>query len=182
MSISRVVIATAAVALSFTPITKAADTSAFTVAKSDRNGQAVLFESTAVLKKGDVIKIRAFNAQFIAMLHIAMCDQDCPHMHLVKAVPLSFLGMPTSSQQFVLPEDGRVAISMQNSGGSAQSQVGVGATPWTVQFVGPYATNITENPTEGLVPASGYTLNDGTLHARFYHHTFVTVSLADTNI
>lgn len=182
MSLSRTVITVAAIALTFTTITKAADTSAFTVAKNDRNGQAVVFESTAVLKKGDVIKIRAFNAQFVAMLNIAMCNQDCPNMHLVKAVPLSFLGLPTSDQQIVLPEDGRVAISMQNTGGSAQTQIGVGATAWTVQYVGPYATNVTENPTEGLVPASGYTLNDGTLRARFYHRTFVTVSLADTNI
>jgi hypothetical protein len=51
-----------------------------------------------------------------------------------------------------------------------------------VQYVGPYASNVTENSTEDLVPASGYTLNDGTLRARFYHRTFVTVSLADTDI
>lgn len=182
MSLSRTVITIAAIALTFTTITKAADTPVFTVAKNDRNGQAVVFESTAVLKKGDVIKIHAVNAQFVAMLNIAMCNRDCPNMHLVKAVPLSFLGLPTSDQAIVLPEDGRVAISMQNSGGSAQSLIGVGGEPWSVQYVGPYASNVTENSTEDLVPASGYTLNDGTLRARFYHRTFVTVSLADTDI
>jgi hypothetical protein len=182
MSLSRTVIAVAAVALTFTMIAKAADSSAFTVARNDRDGQAVVFESTAVLKKGDVIKIHAFNAQFTAMLYVAMCNQDCPNMRLVKAVPLSFLGLPTSDQTIVLPEDGRVAISMQNSGGSAQTLVGVGGEPWTAQYVGPYASNVTENPIQGLVPASSYTLNDGTLRARFYHRTFVTVSLADTNI
>jgi hypothetical protein len=182
MSLARTVITVAAFALSFTTIAKTADTAVFAVAKNDRNGQALVFESTTVLKKGDVIKIRAFNAQFVAVLNIAMCNEDCPNMHLVKAVPLSFLGMPASDQQIVLPEDGRVAISMQNSGGSAQTPIGAGAESWTVQYVGPYATNITANPAEGLVPASGYTLNDGTLRARFYHRTFVTVSLADSNI
>jgi hypothetical protein len=183
MSLSRTLVTVAAIALTFTSVTKAADTPVFAVAKNDHNGQAVVFESTVALKKGDVIKIRAFNAQFVAMLNIAMCNEDCPNMHIVKVVPLSFLGLPTSDQQIVLPEDGRVAISMQNGGASVRSLVGVGGgTPWTVQYVGPYATHVSENPTDGLVPASGYTLNDGTLRARFYHRTFVTVSLADTNI
>jgi hypothetical protein len=182
MSISRTVIAVAAIALTFSTITKAADTAVFAAAQNNRNGQAVVFESTTALKKGDVIKIHAFNAQFVAVLYIAMCNLDCPNMHLVKAVPLSFLGLAASNQRIVLPEDGRVAISLQNNGGSAQSPFGVGGSPWTVQYVGPYATNITENPSENLVPASSYSVNDGTLRARFYHRTFVTVSLADANI
>ena len=183
MSISRNVIALAVVALAFATITKAADTPVFAVAQNNRNGQAVIFESTTMLKKGDVIKIHAFNARFVAMLNIAMCDQDCPTMHMVKALPLSYLGLPTSNQQFVLPEDGRVAISMQESGGSAKSVIGVyGGTLWTMQYVGPYASYMTGNFTEDLVPASSYTLNDGTLSARFCHRTFVTVSLASANI
>ena len=182
MSISRTVIAVAAIALTFTTITKAADTSVFAAAQNNRNGQAVVFESTAALKKGDVIKIHAFNAQFVAVLYIAMCNLDCPNMHLVKAMPLSVLGLATSNQRFVLPEDGRVSISLQNNGGSAQSLIGVAGSPWTVQYVGPYATSITENPSENLIPASSYSVNDGTLRARFYHRTFVTVSLADANI
>jgi hypothetical protein len=143
----------------------------------------VMFESTTVLKKGDVINIHAFNARFVAMLNIAMCNQDCPNMHLVKALPLSYMGMPTSNQQFVLPEDGRVAISIQDTGGSAKSVIGVfGGTLWTMQYVGPYASNASGNVTEGLVPASSYTVNDDTLSARFYHRTFLTIRLAGTTI
>lgn len=183
MSISRNVIAVAVIALSFATSTKAVDTSVFAVAQNNRNGQAVVFESTAVLKKGDVIKIHAFNARFVAILNIAMCNRDCPTMHLVKALPLSYLGLPTSDQQFVLPEDGRVAISMQESGGSAKSVMGVyGGTLWTMQYVGPYASYATGNAAEDLVPASSYTLNDSKLSARFYHRTFVTISLASANI
>jgi hypothetical protein len=183
MSISRTAITVAVATLAFSTMTKAADTSAFTVAQNSSQGQAVVFESTAVLKKGDVIKIHAINAQLIAMLLISMCNQDCPNMHVVKAVPLAYMGLPAIDQQVVLPEDGRVAISMQNTGGSAKTPIGVvGGTLWTVQSVGPYASYVTGNLAQDSVPASSYTLNDGTLRARFYHRTFITVSLASTNI
>jgi hypothetical protein len=183
MSISRTFIAMATTTLAFATIANAADTPVFTVAQNDSNGQAKVFESTAVLKKGDAINIRAINAQLVAVLYVAMCNQDCPNMHVIKAVPLSYWGQTMGSQQIVLPEDGRVAIWMRDTGGSSKTPIGVvGGTVWTVQYVGPSASYATGDPTQGSVPASSYTSSDGTLRARFYHRTFITVSLASSNI
>jgi hypothetical protein len=178
MPMSRKVI-TFIVAIGAVSATQATDAPVFAVVQTNALGQATVFESTAALKKGDVIKIRANNAQLVSTLGIAMCNADCPTMHMVKAVPLSYMGQPVSDS-FVLPEDGRVAIAMQNNGGSPQTILGNGGTLWNIVYVGPFASSASAATSDNVVPANSYNAIDGTLRARFDHRTFVTVSVAGT--
>jgi hypothetical protein len=179
---SRLFIALAIAAATYAAVAQAADAPLFAVSQNDRHGQATVFESTTALRKGDVINVRAFNVQPIAMLSIAMCDQDCPAMHIVKTVPLSSMGQSNFSQQIVLPENGRVAMAVQNNGGSATTIFRNGSALWTITLVGPYTSVASRDANRRVIPMSSYTMNDDSLRLRFDHRAFVTVSLAETNI
>jgi hypothetical protein len=162
----------------------AANPAAFSVLVSNDAGKPVMFQSTAALKKGDVIKIQSFNAQQVMILQIAMCDSDCPHMHLVKTVSLMpyFLGATDLNRAIVVPEDGHVSFWVQQIGGAASVPIDPqDATPWSLEFVDPIMLSFAEPqlyPTPPM-PANALRLNDNTLQARYFHRTFVTVRLAD---
>ena len=161
----------------------AADTSAFSVLQQDNNGKPLVFESTNALKKGDVIKVNAFNAQPVLVLQVAMCDGDCTHPRLVQTLPLTayYAGQTSTSHQFVLPEDGRVSFWVQRLGDLPSEPVNTPNGVWNVQYVDPFLRFASQTPYESAepMPANSLTLDDNTLRARFFHRTFVTVSLAD---
>lgn len=164
----------------------AASHPAFAVTQHDDHGQPVVFQSTAALKKGDVIKIYASNAQPVLILQVAMCDESCLHPRLVKTLPLTayYAGQSSSSQQFVLPEDGQVSFWLQRLGDLPGAPLNADSGQWSVQFVDPFLRFASQAPpyeSARPIAPSAFSLNDNTLRARFSHRTFVTVSLADAS-
>lgn len=183
MIVSRF-LATAFLSLGLASSAHAADSSAFSVLQQDSSGKPLVFQSTNALKKGDVIKVNAFNAQPVLVLQMAMCDSDCTHPRLVKTVPLTayYAGQASSSDQFVLPEDGHVSFWVQRLGDLPSEPINTPNGAWSVQYVDPFLRFASQTPYMSAEPmaANSLTLNDNTLRARFFHRTFVTVSLADT--
>ena len=163
---------------------QAAENSAFFVLQQDGNGKPIVFQSTSALKKGDVIKVNAFNAQPVLVLQVAMCDSDCAHPRLVQTLPLTayYAGQASTSHQFVLPEDGHVSFWVQRLGDLPSEPVNApNSASWSVQYVDPFMRFASQVPYQSAqpMPATALSLNDNTLRARFFHRTFVTVSLAD---
>jgi hypothetical protein len=184
MSLSRM-LAVTFLSLAAASAAQAADTSVFSVLVNNSAGQPIMFQSTATLKKGDVLNIQSLNAQPVMILQIAMCDSDCPHMHLVKTVSLTpyFIGAASMNQNVVLPENGRVSFWVQRIGGVFNVPLPVGGGSWYLQYVSPILSFATPQlyPDTGPMPFSALRLDDNTLRARFYHRTFVTIRLADAN-
>jgi hypothetical protein len=184
MSLSRRLVV-ALFSLAAAATAQAADTSAFSVLVNNSAGKPIMFQSTAALKKGDVINIRAFNAAPVMVLQIAMCDSDCSHRHLVQTVPLTpyFIGAANMNQNFVVPENGHVSFWVQQLGGEFSTPIRARTGTWSVAFVDPFLTVATPQlyPDTRPLPFSALRLNDNTLRARFYHRTFVTIRLADAN-
>ncbi|HKT30240.1 hypothetical protein [Dyella sp.] len=178
--------ASALLGLSFITGARATDNTAFTVAQQNDSGQPLVFQSTAALRKGDVIKVYASNAQPVLILQVAMCDESCLHPRVVKTLPLTayYAGQSSSSQQFVLPEDGQVSFWVQRLGDLPSAPLNAHSGPWSVQFVDPFLRFASQSPpstsAQPMAP-SAFSLNDNTLRARFFHRTFVTVSLADAS-
>jgi hypothetical protein len=183
MSLPRM-LAVALFSLAAVPVAQAANTTLFSVLVNNSTGKPIMFQSTDALKKGDVIKIHAFNAPPRMVLQIAMCNHDCPRMHLVKTMSLMpyFFGLSDMNQSFVVPEDGHVSFWAQKSSSNFNSPIGIrGGTLWSIDFADPVMLSYAEPqlyPTPPA-PANALQLYDGTLQARFYHRTFVTVSLAN---
>jgi hypothetical protein len=177
--------AIAALGLVLAPSSHAADRTAFTVTRQDGNGKPLVFQSTAALKKGDVIRVNAFNAQPVLILQMAMCDGDCVHPRLVQTLPLAayYAGQASTSRQFMVPEDGRVSFWVQWLTDLPSVPVNGPNGGWNVQFIDPFLRLASPNqpPYESAqpMPASALTLNDNSLRARFLHRTFLTVTLAD---
>lgn len=161
---------------------QAADTASFSILLNNSAGKPVMFQSTSALKKGDVLKVSAFSAPPVMILQIAMCDSDCPRMHLVKTMSLTpyFVGLTNLNDTFVLPENGRVSFWAQRVGGVASIPIATQGGTWSLQFVNPFLSFVTPElyPDTSPTPANSLQLSDNTLRARFYHRTFVTVSLA----
>lgn len=176
-------LATAFLGLGVTLGAHAADTSAFSVLQQDSAGKPLVFQSINALKKGDVIKVNAFNAQPVLVLQLAMCDGDCAHPRLIKTLPLTayYAGLASSNQQFVLPEDGRVSFWVQRLGDLPSEPINTSHGTWSVQYVDPFLRFASQAPYMSAepMPANALTLDDNTLRARFLHRTFVTVHLAD---
>lgn len=163
---------------------QATESSAFFVLQQDGNGKPIVFQSTGALKKGDVIRVNAFNAQPVLVLQMAMCDSDCAHPRLVQTLPLTayYAGQASTSHQFVLPEDGHVSFWVQRLGDLPSEPVNApNSASWNVQYVDPFLRFASQVPYQSVqpMPATALSLNDNTLRARFFHRTFVTVSLAD---
>lgn len=160
----------------------AGESAAFAVMQQDDSGKPLVFQSSGALKKGDVLKVNAFNAQPVLVLQVAMCDSDCAHPRLVQTLPLTayYAGQATSNHRFVLPEDGRVAFWVQRLGDLPSEPVNTPNGAWSVQYVDPFLRFANRMPYQSAqpMPASGLTLDDNSLRARFFHRTFVTVSLA----
>lgn len=175
----------AAAFLSLTPMlgAHAAETSAFSVLQQDSTGKPIVFQSINALKKGNVIKVNAFNAQPVLVLQLAMCDSDCTHPRLVKTLPLTayYAGQASASQQFVLQEDGQVSFWVQRLGDLPSEPINTPNGAWSVQYVDPFLRFASQTPYRSAepMPANALTLDDNSLRARFFHRTFVTVSLAD---
>jgi hypothetical protein len=177
-------LAAAFLSLAATSIAQAADDARFSVLVNNSAGKPIMFESTVALKKGDVIKIHAFNAPPRMVLQIAMCNSDCPRMHLVKTVSLMpyFMGLTNTNQSFVVPEDGHVSFWVQKADNKFITPIGsFGGTLWSIDFNDPILLSYTEPQLYHTppMPANALQVYDDTLQARFYHRTFVTVSLAD---
>jgi hypothetical protein len=184
MSFSRM-LAVALFSLTAASAVHAADTSAFSVLVNDSAGHPIMFQSTTTLKRGDVINVRSFNAEPVMILQVAMCNSDCPHMHLVKTVSLTpyFIGITNTNEDFVVPEDGHVAFWVQQVGGVASLPLSVAGGNWSLQYVDPFLSFATPRlyPETRPMPPSGLLLDDNTMRMRFYHRTFVTVALTDAN-
>ncbi|WP_333677194.1 hypothetical protein [Dyella sp.] len=178
--------ASALIALGVISTAQAADNTAFTVAQQNGSGKPLVFQSTSVLKKGDVIKIYASNAQPVLILQVAMCSEGCLRPRVIKTLPLTayYAGQSSSSQQFVLPEDGQVSFWVQRLGDLPSTPLNAHSGQWSVQFVDPFLRFASQAPpyapAQPMAP-SAFSLNDNALRARFFHHTFVTVSLADAS-
>jgi hypothetical protein len=185
MFISRIATVAAFIGLAAMPAAWAADPSAFVVAKSNGSGKPMVFQSTAALKKGAVMTVHVFNAQPAMLLQVAMCDRDCPNMHVVRSVQLYFEGMESINQKVVLPQDGRVALWVQRATQQTQLPLAsVGGTLWTQNFVDPFASYVAPAIVPGASPvmaASRYRLEQNGLHASFDHNSFVTISLPDVS-
>lgn len=186
MFISRIVLAAAVAGLASASIVHAADTASFDVQANNQDGKPVVFQSATALKKGDVIKVHTFNARPVMVMQVAMCDADCPRMHLVKTIPLYPYYPGTSSvatQSFTLPENGRVSFWVQQAGGQFTVPLAGASGTWSYTFINRFASYAAPTPYLDVqaMPAEGATLNDGTLHARYFHNTFITVRLADSN-
>lgn len=182
MSVVRIVAGTL-LGLCFATFAYAADNAAFAVAKQDDSGKPLVFQSTTALRKGDVIKITASNAQPVMVLQMAMCDSDCAHPRLVKTLPLIayYAGQASTSHEFVMQEDGRISFWVQRLGDLPSEPVNTPNGAWSVQYVDPFLRFANRMPYISAEPlaASALSFNDGTLRARFFHRTFVTISLAD---
>lgn len=178
--------ASALLGLGFITTTHASDNSAFIVAQQNGSGRPLVFQSTATLKKGDVIKVYASNAQPVLILQLAMCDEHGGHPRLVKTLPLTayYAGQSSSSQQFVLPEDGRVSFWVQRLGDLPGTPLNAPSGQWSVRFVDPFLRFASQTPPYASVQPmapSAFSFTDNTLRARFFHRTFVTVSLAEAS-
>ncbi|HTV84280.1 MAG TPA: hypothetical protein VME63_02675 [Dyella sp.] len=183
---SRIAPAAVLAGLCWAPIAHAATASAFDVLANNQYGQPVAFQSASVLKKGDVIKVHTFNARPVMVLQVAMCDADCPRMHLVKTIPLYPYYAGTSAvatQSFVIPENGRVSFWVQQADNQFSVPIAGASGTWSFTFINRFASYAAPTPYLDTQPmaAEGTTLNDGTLRARYFHNTFITVRLADSN-
>lgn len=183
MTASRL-LASAFLAAALATGVQAAESSAFSVLQQDSTGKPLVFQSIHALKKGDVIKVNAFNAQPVLVLQLAMCDGDCTHPRLVKTLPLTayYAGQASTNHQFALPEDGRVSFWVQRLADLPSEPVNTPNGAWSVQYVDPFLRFASQTPYMSAepMPANALTLDDSTLRARFFHRTFVTVRLADT--
>ncbi|MBE1162687.1 hypothetical protein [Dyella acidiphila] len=184
MFLSRM-LAIACCSLATASVAQAADPAAFSVLLNDTAGKPMMFQSATALKKGDVIKISSFNAQPVMILQIAMCNSDCPAMHLVKTISLTpyWRNVASTNQNFVVPEDGHVSFWVQRLGGVADIPVMTRNHTTYLQIVDPLLSFATPElyPNTPPMAVSSVQVDDSTLLARFYHRTFVTVSLADAN-
>lgn len=186
MVISRIALAALLVGLCPAHIARAADTSVFDVLVNDHDGKPVVFQSASALKKGDVIKVYAFNARPVMILQVALCNADCPRMHLIKTIPLYPYYAGTSSiasHSFAIPENGRVSFWVQQAGDQFSVPVVGASGTWSFVFINRFASYAAPTPYLNAqpMPAEGMTLDDGTLRARYFHNIFITVSLADSN-
>ncbi|RDS85801.1 hypothetical protein [Dyella psychrodurans] len=185
MFFSRIVLTAMLAGLCWAQVARAADASAFDVLVNNHDGKPVMFQSTSTLKKGDVINVHAFNARPVMIMQIAMCDADCPHMHLVKTIPLFpyYAGTAVANQKFVIPENGHVSFWVQELGGVVSTPIITMDGAWSVNFVNrfmSFATPMLYQDSQPM-PASAATMDDNTLRARYFHRTFITVRLADSN-
>jgi hypothetical protein len=182
MSASRTVVS-AFLAVAAALAAHAAQGPAFAVAQHDRSGKAVLFQSAYVLKKGDVIRVSASNAQPVMVLQVAMCDPGCTHPRLLSSLPLTpyFAGTSRTSQQFVLPADGRVSFWVQWLDDVPSAPLNTTTGQWSLVYVDPFLRFAQQAPERAARPiaASAVSLQDHSVRARFFHRTFLTVSLAD---
>lgn len=186
MFISRIALTAVVAVLGSIHIAHAANTSAFNVLVSGDDGKPIMFQSTSALKKGDVIKVHAFNARPVMILQVAMCDADCPHMHLVKTIPLFPYYAGTSGvadHRFAVPEDGRVSFWVQQLSGTVSTPVITMNGAWSVNFVNRFMNFATPMlyPDSQPMHANALRLDDDRLSARYFHNTFVTVRLTDSN-
>jgi hypothetical protein len=186
MSLSRT-LAFALIGFAATSPAYAGDASAFSVLVNDHDGQPLMYQSTTALKKGDVIEVQSFNAQPVMVLQIAMCDRDCPRMHLVRTMSLTPYAYPfavSMSNRFVVPENGHVSFWVQQVGDplaipiTTRSQgfarLSAHTSPFLLSFTPPQLY-----PDTPPMPAQSTDISDGTLLARFYNRIFVSVSLAE---
>ncbi|HUA80481.1 MAG TPA: hypothetical protein VL997_08930 [Dyella sp.] len=186
MFISRIVLAALVAALGSTQVARASNPASFNVLVNGDDGKPIMFQSTSALKKGDVIVVHAFNARPVMILQVAMCDADCPHMHLVKTIPLFpyYAGASgVANHRFAIPEDGRVSFWVQQLSGAISTPVITMNGAWSVNFVNRFMSFQTPMlyPDSQPMHANALRLDDGTLRARYFHNTFVTVSLARSN-
>jgi len=163
---------------------QAAETPAFTVLEQTDSGQPMLFQSTHPLKKGDVIKVYAANAEQITVMQLAACDSDCSHVHLIGTVPLSAysVGLTTNSARFVMPQSGYISLWVQPMAGLLSTPLNAGNGPWSFARVDPFLLLGRQTPylmPPNPMPAHAFSSDEAGLHARFDHRIFVTVSLAD---
>jgi hypothetical protein len=175
-------LALASVMFATASLAHGADTHAFSVLINGHDGQPVVFQSTDVLKKGDVITVQGINAHPVLVLEVAMCDAGCKNIRLFKTVPLL-----DESTRFVVPEDGRVSFWVQQPG----DPLGIPILHWSEGFaylsapLSPFLLSYATTPKlysdTAPMPAESVKLDDGTLIARYNHHIFVNVSLADVD-
>lgn len=162
----------------------ATEAATFAVMEQNHHGKALAFKSTYALKKGDVLNVYAFNAQPITVLQVALCEADCSHLRLVKTLPLTayYAGIASSSQHFVMPQNGYVSFWVERLGGLPSAPLNAPNGTWAVQYVDPFLRFASQTPSASFqpTPANAISMEDSTLRARFDHRTFVTVSLADT--
>lgn len=186
MSLLRMLAVVAVAGLAAAHVTQAADSSTFQVLVNDNSGNPVMFQSASALKKGDVIKVHAFNARPVMIMQIAMCNSDCPRMHLVKTISLIpyYAGTANVNQDFVLPEDGHVSFWVEQHGGAASVPINTRTGAWNLNFVNRFMSFATPELFKESQPmsANAFKLDDNTLRVRYFHHTFVAVSLADAPI
>lgn len=188
MSLTRT-LALALLSLTAISTAHATDPQGFSALVNDQDGLPLMFQSTAALKKGDVINVQSFNAEPVTVLQIAMCDHDCPRMHLVKTMSLTPSAYPyavSMSDSFVVPENGHVSFWVQQVGDplgipiTTRSQgfgrLSARTSPFLLSFTPPRLY-----PDTPPMPAQSASINDNTLLARFYHRIFVSVRLADTS-
>ncbi|MFK2873440.1 hypothetical protein [Dyella lipolytica] len=188
MSLSRILVLAviAVTGLATTQVAQAADASAFQVLMNDSGGNPVVFQSVSALKRGDVIKVHAFNARPVMIMQVAMCNSDCPRMHLVKTISLLpyYAGTANANQDFVVPEDGYVSFWVEQRGGAASVPIRAQTGTWSLNFVNRFMSFATPELFKESQPmsANAVSLDDNTLRVRYFHHTFVAVSLADAPI
>jgi hypothetical protein len=183
MSLLRTLAVIAVAGLATATAAQAAESSAFQVLVSNGDGSPVMFQSATALKKGDVIKIHAFNAPAVMVMQIAMCDSDCPRMHLVKTLQLFtyHAGSTDMNQQFVVPENGHVSFWVQQVGYAFSVPIARGWSVATLDRTAGFPTPVLFENSPPM-SANAITLDDNTLRLRYYHKTFVAVSLADASI
>jgi hypothetical protein len=186
MFISRIALAAFFTILGSAQIARAADTPTFDVLVNNQDGKPVMFQSTSVLKKGDVIKIHAFNTRPVMIMQVAMCNTDCPHMHLIKTIPIFPFYAGTSAvadQSFVVPEDGHVSFWVQQAGNAFSKPIITRDGIWNLVFINRFQAFATPMlyPDTRPMPANALRLDDNGLHARYFHNMFITVRLANAN-
>lgn len=186
MSLLRTLAVIAVTGLATAQVAQAADSSAFQVLVNDSGGNPTMFQSVTALKKGDVIKVHAFNARPVMILQVAMCDSDCPRMHLVKTMQLYpyYASTANVNQDFVVPENGHVSFWVQQAGYAFSVPIIAGNGSWSLVFIDRTTNFATPQLFEQSPPmsANAVRLEDNTLRARYFHNTFVAVSLADASI
>ena len=186
MSLLRVLAVIAVAGLATAQVAHAADSSTFQVMMNDSGGNPIMFQSATALRKGDVIKIHAFNAPLPMILQVAMCNSDCPHMHLVKTVELFtyFPSMQDMNREFVVPEDGHVSFWVQYAINELSTSFATRHGGWGLLSFYPPTDSMTPQLFENSPPlsANAFELDDNTLRLCYSHNIFVAVSLADASI
>lgn len=186
MSLSRIFVVVAVAGLATAQVAQAADTSAFQVLVNDNGGNPIMFQSANALKRGDVIKVHAFNARLPMILQVAMCDSDCPHMHLIKTMQLFpyYPGTANMNKDFVVPENGRVSFWVQDATSVFSMPITSRRGAWGLLSFYPPASFATPQLFEDSPPisANAVKLDDNAVRARYNHDIFVAISLADASI